>query len=102
MPKASSAAQALRLTDIPNIGVSIAADLVGLGIRQPRDLVGLDPYDLYARINRETGKHHDPCLCDTFVAAVRFMEGGPPLPWWHYTGERKRRFAGTPATRDSA
>ena len=32
-----------------------------------------------------TGVVHDPCLCDTFIAAVRFMEGGPSRPWWYYT-----------------
>ncbi len=93
MPKVSTAAAVVRLTDIPNIGTSTAADLEGLGITHPEQLIGLDPFDLYARINRETGKRHDPCLCDTFIAAIRFMQGAAPLPWWHYTAERKRHFA---------
>lgn len=92
MPKAQAASAAVRLTDVPNVGESVAADLVGLGISQPDQLIGVDPYALYARINRESGRRHDPCLCDTFIAAVRFMEGSPPHPWWHYTAERKRRF----------
>jgi len=91
--KAKVAASALRLTDIPNIGKSIAGDLEGIGIRHPQQLRGLDPYALYARLNCETGSHHDKCVCDTFIAAVRFMEGAPPHPWWHYTAERKRHFA---------
>jgi len=33
----------------------------------------------------------DPCLCDAFIAAVRFMEGGPVRPWWYYTPERKEK-----------
>lgn len=93
MPKVGVAVHALRLTDIPNVGKSIAQDLAGLGIDFPYQLIGLDPYELYDRINIATGKRHDPCLCDTFISAVRFMEGAPALPWWHYTGERKRRFA---------
>ena len=59
----------------------------------PRALVRQDPYALYERVNAATGQRHDPCLCDCFIAAVRFMEGGPPTPWWRYTAERKRHFA---------
>ena len=33
---------------------------------------------------------------DCFIAAVRFMEGGAPTPWWHYTAERKQRFTCDP------
>jgi hypothetical protein len=36
---------------------------------------------------------HDPCVLDTFIAAVRYMEGAPNTPWWHYTPERKRALA---------
>jgi pathogenicity locus Cdd1 protein len=32
-------------------------------------------------------------VLDTFIAAVRYMEGAPKRPWWHYTAERKRRLA---------
>ncbi|PTT75646.1 mitomycin resistance protein, partial [Pelomonas sp. HMWF004] len=35
MPKATFAAEAHQLTDIPNIGKAAAADLVGLGITTP-------------------------------------------------------------------
>ena len=93
MPKATCAFEARQLTDIPNIGKSIAVDLEGIGIRHPGQLVGLNPYALYARIERESGVRHDPCLCDTFIAAVRFMEGAPALPWWRYTAERKNYFS---------
>ncbi|WP_454831939.1 helix-hairpin-helix domain-containing protein [Pseudoxanthomonas wuyuanensis] len=92
--KARAATDALRLEQIPNIGPSIAADLRGIGIALPSQLIGQDPYILYERVNRTTGLRHDPCLCDCFIAAVRFMEGGEALPWWVWTAERKR----TPAT----
>ena len=82
-----------RLEDIPNVGKAIAADLRGLGLHQPDDLKGKDPYDLYDRINLATGKRQDPCLLDTFISAVRYVEGGPRLPWWAFTGERKRTLA---------
>jgi hypothetical protein len=81
----------MRLEEIPNIGPSIADDLRQLDIFEPAQLVGQDPYALYRRIGEITGVEHDPCLCDTFIAAVRFMEGGPVRPWWYFTGERKAR-----------
>jgi hypothetical protein len=78
------------LEDLPNVGKSIAADLRELGIRAPAQLKNKDPYALYERLNRLTGARHDPCLLDTFISAVRFVEGGPAKPWWAYTAERKR------------
>ncbi len=32
-------------------------------------------------------------MLDTFIAAVRFVEGAPAKPWWAYTAERKRTLA---------
>ena len=82
-----------RLEDIPNVGPAIAADLRRLGIRSPAELLGRDPYSMYDDLCRITGQRHDPCLLDTFIAAVRFMEGEPKKPWWKYTAERKRELA---------
>ena len=79
-----------RLEDIPNIGAAIAADLRRLGITSPSELPGRDPYQMYEDLCRITGQRHDPCLLDTFIAGVRFMEGAPKRPWWAYTAERKR------------
>ena len=59
----------------------------------PGDLPGRDPYALYDELCRVTGGRHDPCLLDTFIAAVRYMEGGPKKPWWKYTAQRKREMA---------
>jgi len=87
-----------RLEDIPNIGPAIAADLRQLGITTPAELRGRDPYAMYDDLCRITGQRHDPCLLDTFIAAVRYMEGAPKKPWWKYTSERKRELA----TRNSA
>jgi predicted GIY-YIG superfamily endonuclease len=82
-----------RLEDIPNVGPAIAADLRQLGITTPAELPGRDPYAMYDDLCRITGQRHDPCLLDTFIAAVRFMEGEPKKPWWKYTAERKKVLA---------
>lgn len=94
MPKALTAADAKRLTDLPNVGKATAGDFRLLGIEHPRQLPGQDAYVLYDRLCALTGIRHDPCVIDVFLSAVRFMEGAPPHPWWHYTDERKRRAGG--------
>ena len=91
--KAKSAAEARRPEGRPKIGPSIAPDVRAIGVAEPRQLVGRDPYDLYARSNVRRGMRQDPCLVDCFISAVRFMEGAPARPWWDYAPERKRRFA---------
>jgi hypothetical protein len=78
------------LEQLPNIGPAIAADFKLLGVARPQDLLGRDPYALYDELCRMTKQRHDPCLLDTFIAAVRFMGGEPAKPWWAYTAERKR------------
>jgi hypothetical protein len=90
---ASRARDAARLEDLPNVGPAVAADLRAIGIRRPAQLAGRDPYALYDALNRRTGVRHDPCMLDTFIAAVRFVEGAPAKPWWAYTAERKRTLA---------
>ena len=79
-----------RLEDVPNIGQRISEDFRRLGIVSPMQLAGRDPYQLYNELCRVTRRRHDPCVLDTFIAAVRYMEGGPNRPWWHFTAERKR------------
>ena len=80
----------IALEDLPNVGKSIAADLRRIGVRAPQELAGRDPYALYDALNRATGARHDSCVLDTFIAAVRFVDGAPARPWWKYTAERKR------------
>ena len=84
--------QVKRLEDLPNVGKAVAADLRLLGIERPQDLLGLEPYEMYLRLNTITGAHHDPCMLDTFIAVVHFMEHGEALPWWKFTGQRKSRY----------
>jgi hypothetical protein len=93
--KATHARLATVLEAIPNVGASIARDLRSIGIKQPKDLVGRNPYSLYRALCDLTRTRQDPCVLDTFISAVRFMEGAPARPWWSYTAERKKKFANT-------
>ncbi len=88
-PKATRAEDCEVLEQLPNIGPAIAADLRLIGIHTPRELKGRDAFVLYQKLNAATGKRHDPCVLDTFIAAVDFMSGAAAAPWWAYTAQRK-------------
>jgi hypothetical protein len=90
--KATHARLATVLETIPNVGASIARDLRSIGIKQPKELIGQDPHSLYQALCDRTRTRQDPCVLDTFISAVRFMEGAPARPWWSYTPKRKKKF----------
>ncbi|MES2990987.1 MAG: helix-hairpin-helix domain-containing protein [Pseudomonadota bacterium] len=91
-PKAATAADCAALEQLPNIGPSLAADLRSIGIAHPSDLRGRDPFVLYRQLCTTTGQRQDPCVLDTFMAAVDFMNGAAAAPWWRYTPQRKAQF----------
>ncbi len=82
------------LTDLPNIGKAMAADLNRLGIHSPDQLKGGDPYALYGQLCSVAGQRQDPCMIDVFISVTRFMDGGEARPWWKFTDERKRTLQG--------
>lgn len=90
--KAKYARDAKKLSDIPNIGPAVVRDLNMLGIHLPNDLLDKDPHILYIKLSTITGVRHDPCVLDTFIAAVDFMNGAEAKPWWWYTKGRKERY----------
>ena len=92
--KAATAAECERLEQLPNIGVSIAEDLRSIGIQHPADLATADAFQLYQSLCKSSGQRQDPCVLDTFLAATDFMRGAPARPWWDYTAQRKKDFAG--------
>ena len=82
-----------RLENIPNIGKSIAADLRGLGILTPQQLVARDPLTTYLALGGTMGKRHDPCVFYTLLAARHYLRSGESVPWWKFTEEGKQRLA---------
>ena len=77
------------LTSIPNVGPAVARKLERLGVHEPADLRGRDADELFERLCALDGRRHDPCLLDTFHAAVDIADGRPARPWWEYSRERK-------------
>lgn len=90
--KAKHAHDVQTFTDIPNVGPRIAHDFMRLGIHEPHTLKDEDAYALYKKLERITKTHQDPCVLDTFLAVIDFMQGAPPRPWFAYTEERKKRY----------
>ena len=82
------------LQQIPNVGPAVARKLERLGITCVEDLRGRDAHELFERLCALDARRHDPCLLDTFVAAVDVAEGAPARPWWEYSRERKARAHG--------
>lgn len=99
MTKASHADFACKLTDIPNIGVLLAADLQSIGIRTPEAVRRMDALTAYESLRSPMGQRHDPSVLDVFMAASKFMNGGPRQPWWDFTAERKMLLASLAAER---
>jgi len=87
--KARDASECQALIQLPNIGPAMVADFALLGILAPAQLREQDGFALYQRLCRLTEQRHDPCVLDTFIAAVDFMQGAPARPWWYYTPQRK-------------
>ena len=88
-----------QLTDLPNVGAATAGDLKRLGISEPGQLLGRDPFEMYNRLCQLTGVRHDPCVIDVFLSVTRFVEGDEPRHWWAYTAERKQALGQTAVKR---
>lgn len=82
-----------QLRDLISIGPAMLRDFDQLGICSVAQLAKQDPKKLYARLERLTGQHQDPCVLDTFQAAVA-QARNPRLPaeqcqWWYWSRKRK-------------
>ena len=78
-----------KLTDLPNIGPSLADDLRLIDIDTPEQLKGKEALELYEMLCEKTGAKHDPCVLDVFMSITDFMNGGEAKVWWDYTQQRK-------------
>lgn len=81
-----------KMTDLPNVGKTVARDLRSIGITRPEDFIDQDPYELYVQLCHAFGERKDPCLLDVLMSITDFMNGGEPRVWWDYTPERKKRY----------
>lgn len=81
------------LSDLANVGPATLGDFHTLGIRTVAQLARQDAFHLYDRLCRRTGKRHDPCVIDVFMATIAQSRGAAPQAWWKFTARRKRMLA---------
>jgi hypothetical protein len=87
-----------RLGDLHSIGPAMLRDFELLGIRSVAELARQNPQRMYRKMERLTGQRQDPCVLDTFCAAVA-QARNPGLAaekcqWWYWSRERKKRGKG--------
>lgn len=80
---------------LPGIGPSLARDLRELGYRDPHELTGENPEEMYERLQVLRGVRQDPCVLYAFRCAVYSASTPEPDPellrWWNWKGRRLRR-----------
>lgn len=79
------------LAELRNIGKAMLADFEMLGITSVEQLATQDADELYFRLGHITGSRQDPCVHDTFAAAIHQARTGEALNWWAFTPQRKAR-----------
>jgi hypothetical protein len=92
-------AKTRELGDLVSIGPAMLRDFELLGIRSVAQLARQDPHCMYKKMERATGQRQDPCVLDTFCAAVAQARNSR-LPaekcqWWWWSRDRKARINGT-------
>lgn len=90
--KAKSFKDVKKFQDIPNVGPAMARDFTLLGLRTPTDLIHKNPLALYKKMCKISGLRQDPCVLDTYIAVIDFMNGAPAKPWYFYTKGRKKEY----------
>ena len=84
-----------QLRDLISIGPAMLRDFEMLGIHSVAQLAKQNPKRMYSQMERLTGQRQDPCVLDTFQAAVA-QARNPRLPaeqcqWWYWSRVRKGR-----------
>jgi hypothetical protein len=82
-----------RFRDLVSVGPKMARDFEMLGIRDVPHLARQDPHRMYEKMCGITGQRQDPCVLDTYCAAVA-QARDPRLPaeqceWWYWSRKRK-------------
>jgi hypothetical protein len=82
-----------QLADLISIGPAMLRDFEMLGIRNMKQLARQNPQRMYERLGRLVGQRQDPCVLDTFCAAVAQARNSR-LPaeqcqWWYWSRRRK-------------
>jgi Pathogenicity locus len=82
-----------QLGDLISIGPAMLRDFAQLRIQTVAQLAKQNPRRMYERLNRLSGQRQDPCVLDTFCAAVAQAKN-PRLPaeqclWWYWSRKRK-------------
>lgn len=76
-----------RLEDLPGVGKAVAGDYRRLGIADADAVAGVDPFELYGRIQELDGPT-DPCMLYTFCCAYYAASTSDPDPdllaWWKW------------------
>jgi pathogenicity locus Cdd1 protein len=85
---------ARHLADLISVGPAMLRDFDMLGIHSVAQLARQEPRRMYERLNQKTGQRQDPCVLDTFCAAVA-QARNPRLPaeqcqWWYWSKKRKQ------------
>jgi hypothetical protein len=82
-----------QLGDLISIGPAMLRDFELLGIGSVAQLARQNPQSMYEKLGRMAGQRQDPCVLDTFCAAVAQAKN-PRLPveqceWWYWSRKRK-------------
>ena len=82
-----------QLKDLISIGPAMLKDFAQLGITSVPQLAKQKPIKMYERLQRLRGERMDPCVLDSFEAAVA-QARNPRLPsekcqWWYWSRKRK-------------
>jgi hypothetical protein len=90
-PSPSADGSSDELSTLANIGPAMRGDFTLLGIETIAQLAEQDADELYTRLSSLTGCLQDPCVWDTFAAAIHQAKTGEALSWWAFTPVRKER-----------
>lgn len=83
------------LADLISVGPAMVRDFEMLAVKSVGQLAKQDARQMYEKLGRMLGKRQDPCVLDTFCAAVAQAKN-PRLSaercqWWWWSAKRKKR-----------